>query len=77
VQTRRPERACLHEIATLRRLPLSVSRQPSSGRRPAVISVSLACIPCSTRVAANLLPMFGVPTEEAREIAARPLPKRR
>jgi hypothetical protein len=76
VQTRRPERACLHEIATLRRLPLSVSRQPSSGR-PAVISVSRACIACSTWVAANLLPMFGVPTDEAREIAARPFPKRR
>lgn len=29
----------------------------------------------SDEVAANLLRMFGVPTEQAREIAARPLPK--
>ena len=31
----------------------------------------------SDEVAANLLRMFGVPTDQAREIAARPLPKRR
>jgi AcrR family transcriptional regulator len=31
----------------------------------------------SDEVAANLLRMFGVPTKQAREIAARPLPKRR
>jgi hypothetical protein len=31
----------------------------------------------SDEVAANLLRMFGVPTEQAREIAARPLPKQR